>query len=49
MSGFKAASTDRRADPLEAELTRLFESHNRAGADGTEIPATFRKVTVAKP
>lgn len=49
MNAFEAASKDGRADHLEAELTQLFEQHNRAGPDLTEIPATFLKVTVAKP
>lgn len=48
MNAFEAASKDGRADQLEAELTQLFEQHNRAGADRTEIPATFLKVTVTK-
>lgn len=49
MNAFEAASKDGRADQLEAELTLLFEQHNRAGPDLTEIPATFLKVTVIKP
>jgi len=49
MNAFEAASKDGRAGQLEAELTRLFQEHNRAGADRTEIPATFLKVTVTKP
>lgn len=49
MSAFEAASKDNRADQLEAELRALFNEHNRAGEDGTEIPATFLKVTVTKP
>lgn len=49
MNAFEAASKDGRADQLEVELTRLFEEHNRAGAERTEIPATFLKVTVRKP
>ena len=49
MNAFEAASKDRRAEQLEAELTGLFEEHNRAGADRTEIPATYLKVTVTKP
>ena len=48
MNAFEAASNDGRAEQLEAELTQLFEEHNRAGADSTEIPATFLKVTVTK-
>jgi len=49
MNAFEAASKDGRADQLETELTQLFEHHNRAGADRTEIPATFLHVTVTKP
>ena len=49
MNAFEAASKDGRADQLETELTHLFEEHNLAGADSTEIPATFLKVTVTKP
>ncbi|HEV2126298.1 MAG TPA: methyltransferase domain-containing protein [Chloroflexota bacterium] len=48
MNAFEAASKDGRAEQLEAELTQLFQEHNRAGADRTEIPATFLKVTVTK-
>lgn len=49
MNAFEAASKDGRADELETELTQLFEQHNRAGTERTEIPATFLKVTVTKP
>lgn len=49
MNAFEAAAKDGRADQLEAELGQLFERHNRAGPDRTEIPATFLKVTVHKP
>lgn len=49
MNAFEAASRDGKADQLESELTSLFEEHNRAGAERTEIPATFLKVTVTKP
>jgi len=49
MNAFEAAAKDGRADQLEAELTALFEDHNRAGADATDIPATFLKVSVHKP
>ena len=49
MNAFEAASKDNRADQLETELAQLFEQYNRAGADRTEIPATFLKVTVTKP
>lgn len=49
MNAFEAASKDGRGEQLEAELTQLFEEYNRAGADRTEIPATFLKVLVTKP
>jgi ubiquinone/menaquinone biosynthesis C-methylase UbiE len=49
MGAFDAAAADGRADELERELVDLFERHNEGGADGTEIPATFLKVTVLKP
>jgi len=49
MNAFEAATKDGRAEQLEIELTRLFEEHNRAGAERTEIPATFLKVMVTKP
>lgn len=48
MNAFEAASNDGKAEQLEAELTQLFEEHNRAGEERTEIPATFLKVTVTK-
>ena len=49
MNAFEAATKEGRADELEAELTELFEAHNSAGADRTQIPATFLKVIVTKP
>jgi SAM-dependent methyltransferase len=49
MNAFEAASKDGKAEQLEAELTQLFQSHNRAGPERTEIPASFLKVTVTKP
>lgn len=49
MNAFEAASKDGRADELEAELTGIFEAHNRGGADSTDIPATFLKVVVTRP
>lgn len=49
MNAFEAATKEGKADQLELELTRLFEEHNRAGAERTEISATFAKVTVTKP
>ncbi len=49
MNAFEAASKDGRAEQLENDLTKLFEEYNQAGADRTEIPATFLKVLVTKP
>jgi SAM-dependent methyltransferase len=49
MNAFEAASKEGRAEQLEIELIRLFEEHNRAGEDRTEIPAAFLQVTVTKP
>ena len=48
MNAFEAASKDGRAEQLETDLTKLFEEHNRAGGDSTEIPATFLQVVVTK-
>lgn len=48
MNAFEAASKDGRAEQLETELIQLFEEHNRAGANSTEIPATFLKVVATK-
>jgi ubiquinone/menaquinone biosynthesis C-methylase UbiE len=49
MNAFEAATADGRAQQLEEELTQLFEEHNQADADRTEIPATYLKVAVTKP
>ena len=49
MNAFEAAEKDGKAEQLNGDLTRLFEEHNRAGEDRTEIPATYLKVTVTKP
>ncbi|MEQ7154371.1 class I SAM-dependent methyltransferase [Brevundimonas aurifodinae] len=49
MNAFDAASSQGRAEALDAELLSVFETNNRGGADRTEIPATFLKVTVTKP
>lgn len=48
MNAFEAAATDGREMQLDSELSKLFEEYNRGGADQTEIPATFLKVTVTK-
>lgn len=49
MNAFEAASKTGRTDQLEADLKGLFNEHNQASESGTEIPATFLKVTVTKP
>lgn len=49
MGAFEAAAAVGRGDELERELIDLFERHNEGGANRTEIPAAFLKVTVAKP
>jgi hypothetical protein len=48
MNAFEATAKDGRQGELEAELAALFLSQNRAGADRTDIAATYLKVTVAK-
>lgn len=48
MNAFEFASSEGREMQLEAELTQLFQEYNQGGADRTEIPATFLKVTVTK-
>jgi SAM-dependent methyltransferase len=48
MNAFEAAAATGREAALEAELTRLFEEQNQGGADRTEIPATYLKVTVTR-
>ena len=47
MNAFAAAEKVGETDKLARELTELFESQNRGGAQ-TEIPATFLKVTIRK-
>ena len=47
MNAFEAASKDGREDQLADELRALFVDQNRL-VIGTEIPATFLKVTVTK-
>ncbi|MEO8176065.1 MAG: class I SAM-dependent methyltransferase, partial [Sphingomicrobium sp.] len=47
MNAFDAAAKDGREAQLAAELEALFAAHNRGG-EGTEIPATFLKVTVTR-
>jgi SAM-dependent methyltransferase len=48
MNAFEAAAKDGRAEQLREELVKLFEEQNGAGADSTEIVATYLKVTVRK-
>ncbi|TFI57815.1 class I SAM-dependent methyltransferase [Sphingomonas parva] len=48
MNAYAAAAKDGREDALHAELLALFEAQNRATDGGTEIPATFLKVTVQR-
>ena len=49
MNAFEAAGKEGRAEALEAELAEVFRKSNRGGAERTEIPANFLKVTVTKP
>jgi SAM-dependent methyltransferase len=48
MNAFEAAAKDGRAEQLREELVKQFEAQNGAGADRTEIAATYLKVTVRK-
>ncbi|MGN7932559.1 class I SAM-dependent methyltransferase [Sphingopyxis sp. 22461] len=48
MNAFAAAEASGRRAELQTELEQLFERENRGGADRTEIPATYLKVTVRK-
>ena len=48
MNAFEAAARQGKEQQLETELGALFERQNRGGSSGTEIPATFLKVTVSK-
>jgi SAM-dependent methyltransferase len=48
MSAYAAAAADGREAELHAELEALINEHNTAGSgEGTTIPATFLRVTVA--
>jgi SAM-dependent methyltransferase len=48
MNAFEAAAASGREDDLQAELDALFNSQNASpNGDGTSIPATFLRVTVA--
>jgi uncharacterized protein HemY len=49
MNAFEAAAKQGKEEQLYAELAALFERQNQSGSSGTEIPATFLKVTVNKP
>ena len=46
MNAFEAAEKAGRRDELQAELARLFAAENRAPGPGTEIPATYLRITV---
>ncbi|KTE01472.1 methyltransferase type 11 [Sphingopyxis sp. H038] len=48
MNAFAAAEASGRRAELQTELEQLFERENCGGADRTEIPATYLKVTVRK-
>lgn len=48
MNAFEAAARAGRRDELEAQLGVLFRSENRALGKGTEIPATYLRVLVAR-
>lgn len=48
MNAFDAATQAGRREELQAELARLFDAENRAAGQGTEIPATYLRVTVTK-
>jgi SAM-dependent methyltransferase len=48
MNAFAAATADGREDDLQAELEQLFDEQNTAqSGEGTSIPATFLRITVA--
>ena len=51
MNAFEAAEEkDSRAGDLQSELEALFESQNRSpNGNLTSIPATFLRVTIARP
>jgi SAM-dependent methyltransferase len=46
MNAFEAAEKKGKADELQKELEELFNSQNKS-QDGTSIPATFLRVTIA--
>jgi SAM-dependent methyltransferase len=48
MNAFDAARANGREEDLQRELAALFNAQNQGGTDGTEVPATFLKVTVTK-
>jgi ubiquinone/menaquinone biosynthesis C-methylase UbiE len=47
MNAFDAASANGKADELHRQLVELAESQNRSSNGGTNIPATFLRVTVS--
>ena len=46
MNAFEAAEKNGRADDLAKELIALMTSQNRGSSGGTQVPATFLRVTV---
>jgi len=46
MNAFEAAEKKGKAAELQKELEELFNSQNKS-QDGTSIPATFLRVTIA--
>jgi SAM-dependent methyltransferase len=48
MNAFESATRSGRRDELQAELASLFAAENRAQGPGTQIPATYLRVTVHK-
>ena len=50
MNAFEAAEKNGRAGDLQSELEALFESQNRrSNGNLTSVPATFLRVTIARP
>ena len=47
MNAFDAAGQSGRAEELHSQLLDLAKAHNKSTNDGTLIPATFLRVTVA--
>jgi len=50
MNAFEAAEKNSRAGDLQSELEALFKSQNRSSNGNlTSVPATFLRVTIARP